>query len=318
MGTFLIRRLVQIVPLLFGITILVFLLVNAVPGSPVSDLQFNPDVTPEDIAQAKHALGLDQPLYTRYFVWLGNVAHGDLGQNLITHRPVSRDIAEKLPNTLKLTVAAFLLAIGLAIPLGVYSALRRNTWFDNVATFAATAGVAIPRFWFGLILILVFAVNRRWFPTGGTVTLGAAGGGLGDQLRHLVLPAITLAIAELSGWTRYIRGQMLEVIRQDYIRTAHAKGLHERTIIFRHALRNAFLPLVTLLGLALPEFFGGALIVETIFSWPGIGRLTYDAAVQRNYTVIMGTVLLSSVLVILGNLFADIGYGLLDPRIKQR
>jgi len=315
MGRYLIRRLIQVIPLLFGITLLVFLLVNAVPGNPVSDLAFQPGIRPEDIEAIKRSLGLDQPLYKRYFTWLGNVAQGDFGNNMVTHRPVIRDIRERLPNTLKLTVASFILALLFAIPVGVYAAVRRNTWFDNIATFGAVAGVAIPRFWFALMMILIFAVTLRWLPSGGTQSYG--GGSLGDQLRHLIMPAITLAIAEMAGWTRYIRGQMLEVIRQDYIRTATAKGLRERVVIFRHALRNALLPLVTLMGLSIPEFFSGALIIETIFSWPGIGRLTYDAAVARNYTVIMATVLMSAALTILGNLLADIGYSLLDPRVKQ-
>lgn len=315
MGRYLIRRVLQIIPLLFGITILVFLLVNAVPGSPVSDIAFNPRVRPEDIAAIKHSLGLDQPLYKRYFIWFTNVLRGDFGLDMVTYRPVLDEVLERLPNTLKLTVAAFLLAILFSIPVGVYSAVRRNSIFDNLATVGAVAGVAVPRFWFALLLILYFAVDRGWFPSGGTQSYG--GGSAGDQLKHLVLPAVTLAIAEMAGWTRYIRGQMLEVIRQDYVRTAQAKGLRDRVIIFRHALRNALLPLVTLMGLAIPDFFSGALIIETIFSWPGIGRLTYDAAVARNYTVIMGTVLISASLTILGNLLADVGYGLLDPRIKQ-
>lgn len=315
MGRYLIRRLIQVIPLLFGITLLVFLLVNAVPGNPVSDLAFQPGVRPEDVEAIKRSLGLDQPLYKRYFTWVGNVVQGDFGNNMVTHRPVIRDIRERLPNTLKLTVAAFILAILFAVPVGVYAAVRRNTWFDNLATFGAVAGVAIPRFWFALMMILIFAVTLRWLPSGGTQSYG--GGGAGDQLRHLIMPAVTLAIAEMAGWTRYIRGQMLEVIRQDYIRTATAKGLRERVVIFRHALRNALLPLVTLMGLSIPEFFSGALIIETIFSWPGIGRLTYDAAVARNYTVIMATVLMSAALTILGNLLADIGYSLLDPRVKQ-
>jgi peptide/nickel transport system permease protein len=314
MGRYFIRRVIQIIPLLFGITILVFLLVNAVPGNPVADLAFNPNVRPEDVAAIKHALGLDQPLYKRYFTWVGNVVQGNLGLDMITYRPVGQEVLERLPNTLKLTVAAFLLALCFSIPVGVYSAVKRNSIFDNVATVLAVAGVAIPLFWFGLLMILFFSVNLRWFPSGGTATIG--GGGLLDQLHHLVLPAVTLAIVELAGWTRYIRGQMLEVIRQDYIRTAQAKGLRERAVIFRHALRNALLPLVTLMGLAIPNFFSGALITETIFSWPGIGRLTYDAAVARNYTVIMGAVLISAFLVIVCNLLADMAYAWLDPRIK--
>ncbi|HEU5328268.1 MAG: ABC transporter permease [Thermomicrobiales bacterium] len=315
MGSYIVRRVLQIIPLLIGISILVFILVNAVPGSPVSDMAFNPSVRPEDIARIKHALGLDQPLYKRYFVWISHVARGDLGLNMVTYQPVSKDIAARLPNTLKLTIAAFFIALVFSIPVGVYSAVRRNSWFDNIGTVLSVAGVSIPNFWFGLLLILFFSVRLGWFPSGGTASFG--NGSVLDQLHHLILPAFSLAIVELAGWTRYIRGQMLEVIRQDYIRTAHAKGLRERTVIFRHAFRNAFLPLVTLFGLSIPSFFSGALIVETIFSWPGIGRLAYDATVARNYTVIMGTVMMSSALVVVGNLLADIGYSLLDPRIKQ-
>jgi peptide/nickel transport system permease protein len=315
MGQYLIKRLLQMIPLLLGITIVVFLLVNAVPGNPVAELSLNPGVRAEDIARIKHSLGLDQPLYKRYFVWLGNLVHGDLGTSMVSYRPVSKEIMSRLPNTLKLTVAAFLLALCFSLPVGIYSAIKRNTPFDHIATILSVAGVSIPNFWFGLLLILLFAVKLRWLPSGGTASIG--NGSLLDQLRHLILPAFSLAIVELASWTRYMRGQMLEVIRQDYIRTATAKGLQERVVIFRHALRNALLPLITLFGLSIPNFFSGALIVETIFSWPGIGRLTYDSAVGRDYTMIMGTVLLSAVLVILGNLFADVGYSLLDPRIKQ-
>lgn len=316
MGRYIIGRLLQIIPLLLGISILVFILVNAIPGSPIADLALNPTTRPEDIAAIRHALGLDQPLYKRYFTWIGNVVRGDLGLNMVTFRPVTQDIAERLPNTLKLTFAAFALSLIFAIPVGVYSAVKRNSVFDYIATVVSVAGVSVPSFWFGLILILVFAVNLGWFPTGGVKPIRGDAGFL-IQVKHLILPALALAITELASWTRYIRGQMLEVIRQDYIRTARAKGLKERSIIFRHALRNALLPLITLMGLAIPSFFSGALIIETIFSWPGIGRLTFDAAQARNYTVIMGTVMFSSLLVIIGNLLADIGYSLLDPRIKQ-
>ncbi len=315
MGRYLLRRLIQVIPLLFGISVVVFMLVNAVPGSPVDRIAFDPNARPQDVENLKRALGLDRPVHERYFVWLGNVVRGDFGKSLVSYRSVTDEILDRLPNTLKLTVAAFALALLFAIPVGVYSAVKRNTIFDHIATVASVAGVAIPRFWFGLMLILIFAVGLGWFPSGGVASPDR--GGLLDQLHHLALPAITLAIAELAGWTRYIRGQMLEVIRQDYIRTATAKGLRERVVIFRHALRNALLPLVTLFGLAIPDFFSGALIVETIFSWPGIGRLTYEAAVGRDYTMIMGTVMFSAFLTIMGNLLADVGYGLLDPRIKQ-
>ena len=313
---YVIGRVLGAIPLLFGISILVFLLVNAVPGNPVGELVLNPGTRPQDVQALKEAYGLDKPVAVRYFVWLGKVVRGDFGLNLVTHTPVSKDITSRLPNTMKLTLAAFGLALLFSIPVGVYSAVRRNSVFDYVATVASVAGVSLPSFWFGLILILVFAVQLGWLPTGGAMpTRGDAG--VVVQLKHLILPAFALAITEIAGWTRYIRGQMLEVIRQDYIRTAQAKGLRERTVIFRHALRNAFLPLITLFGLTIPTFFSGALIIETIFSYPGIGRLTFDAAVARNYPVIMGTVMFSAVMVIIGNLLADIGYSLLDPRIKQ-
>jgi peptide/nickel transport system permease protein len=314
MGQYLVRRLLGIIPLLVLITMMVFLLVNAVPGSPVDRIAFDPNSRPSDIENLRRSLGLDRPIHERYFVWLGNLVRGDLGNSMISYRPVRSEILSRLPNTLRLTVAAFALALLFAIPVGVYSAVRRNSWFDHIATVLSVAGISIPRFWFGLMLILIFAVQLGWLPSGGVYS--SDNRSLGDQLRHLIMPAFTLAIVEIAGWTAYIRGQMLEVIRQDYIRTATAKGLRERVVIFRHALRNALLPLVTLFGLAIPEFFSGALIIETIFSWPGIGRLTFDAAVARDYTMIMGTVLFSSVLVILGNLLADVSYGLLDPRVK--
>ncbi len=314
MGRYLIRRLIQVIPLLFGITLLVFLLVNAVPGNPVSDLAFQPGVRPEDIEAIKRSLGLDQPLYKRYFTWLGNVAQGDFGNNMVTHRPVIRDIRERLPNTLKLTVASFILALLFAIPVGVYAAVRRNTWFDNLATFGAVAGVAIPRFWFALMMILIFAVTLRWLPSGGTQAYG--GGGLGDQLKHLIMPAITLAIAEMAGWTRYIRGQMLEVIRQDYIRTATAKGLRERVVIFRHALRNAAIPVLTIVGLQFGGLLAGAVIIEQVFAWPGVGRIAVNAISSRDYPIVQASVLVISTAFVLMNLVVDVMYAWLDPRIR--
>ena len=315
MGTFLIRRILQCFPLLIGITLFVFLLINAVPGNPVGDLALNPGTRPEDVARIKAQLGLDQPLYKRYFIWVGNVLQGDLGKSMVSFRDVRTEIANRLPNTIRLTVAAFVLSLLFSIPIGIYSAIKRNSLFDHVSTVTSVAGVSIPNFWLALMLILFFAVRLRWLPSGGTQDIG--GGGPLDQIKHIIMPAFALAFVQLAGWTRYIRGQMLEVIRQDYIRTARAKGLREGVVIFRHAFRNALLPLVTLFGLSIPQFFSGALIIETIFSWPGIGRLTFDAAVSRDYTMIMGTVLLSSTMVVLGNLLADVAYGLLDPRIKQ-
>ena len=320
MTTFILRRLVQTIPLILGITMVTFVLVNAVPGSPVAELALNPGTRPEDVERIRRQLGLDQPFYIRYFTWLGNVLRGDFGVSLVDYRPVLPTILERLPNTLVLTVSAFCLALLVAVPVGVYSAVRRNSWFDNAGTLLTTAGVAVPTFWFGIIMILIFSVKfKDWglpnLPATGAYTI-PTGGDLLDRLSHLVMPALVLGFVQMASWTRYVRSQMLEVISQDFIRTARAKGLREQAVIFGHALRNAVLPLVTLFGLAIPNLFSGALIIETIFAYPGIGLLTFDAATQRNYTVIMGTVLFSSTLVILGNLLADVAYGVLDPRIK--
>ncbi|HET9016970.1 MAG TPA: ABC transporter permease [Thermomicrobiaceae bacterium] len=319
MGRYVLRRLIQVIPLIIGITIITFALANIVPGSPIANLQFNPDITPADIARIKASLGLDQPLYIRYFQWLSHVVRGDLGLSLVTYTPVMQSILQKLPNTLELTGAALLFAIVVSIPVGIYSAVRRNSWFDQFATVGAVAGFAVPTFWLGLMAILLFSVKfSEWglpsLPAGGSYTLG--NGGFLDRLQHLIMPAVVLGFVYMASWTRYIRSQMIEVLRQDYMRTAEAKGLIRRAVIFRHGLRNAVLPLVTLLALDLPGLFGGSVIIEQIFSWNGLGRFILDGVQSRDYTVVMGTTLFISILVVFANLLADIAYGLLDPRIQ--
>ncbi len=318
MGKYLIRRLIQSIPTFLGVTFIVFALINLVPGGPGSDLLLaDPNIKPEDMERIRHSLGLDKPWYERYALYMGDLAHGDLGTSLIQRGvKVSEMITERLPKTLLLTGSALLLALLIAVPLGVMSAVKQYSIFDNLATMFSTAGVAIPSFWLSIMMILFFSVSLRWFPSGGVQTLGKDFD-VGDVIWHLAMPAVALAFISIASWNRYIRASMLEVIRQDFIRTARAKGLRERFVIFKHALRNALIPFATLLGLSLPGLIGGALIIERIFSWPGIGRLAFDAAQQRDYPVIMGVVMMSSMLVILGNLAADIAYGFLDPRIKQ-
>ncbi|MCW5853586.1 MAG: ABC transporter permease [Anaerolineae bacterium] len=322
MQRYILRRVLQSIPLLIGITIVVFLLVHAAPGNPLGEFEFNPNIKPEDIARIRSNLGLDKPLYEQYFLWVSGMLRGDFGVSLITGRPVLEQIGERLPKTLLLSLTALVLAIGLSIPIGVYAAVKRGSWFDQVATVTSTMGQAIPSFWFGLIMILVFSVRFKelgWpsFPSGGVTTPGQPFS-LADLLHHLAMPAFVLAFINIAGWTRYVRSSLLETINQDFVRTAHAKGLHDRTVIFRHALRNSLIPVVTLMGLALPGLVSGALVIEVIFSWPGIGRLAFDAARSRDYTTIMGLVTITSSLVVLGNLLADITYGLLDPRIKYQ
>jgi len=315
MGKIIIRRLLQSIPVFIGITIISFALIHAVPGGPTARLELDADIRPEDIARIRANMGLDKPVWQQYLIWVGNLLRGDLGISYIDQRPVAKQIWERLPKTMLLTGTALLLSIGLALPIGVIAAVKQYSWLDNIITVFSTAGISLPSFWLGLMCILIFAVRLKWLPSGGVVTIGQPFS-MPDLLKHLVMPAFVLATISVAGWSRYIRGSMLEVIRQDYVRTARAKGLRERLVIVRHALRNALIPVATLMGLSIPNLVGGALITETIFSWPGIGRLAWHATTKRDYPIIMGVVVMATVVVILGNLAADIAYGLLDPRIQ--
>jgi peptide/nickel transport system permease protein len=238
----------------------------------------------------------------------------------LTGQPVITEILERLPATLILMVSSFMVTLLITIPLGVISAVKKGTWFDNLVTVFSFAGMATPSFWLGLMLMLLFAVKLDWLPAVGMADPLLRGQGIGDRaidlIRHMILPLTTMTIISLAGLSRYQRAAMLEVLNQDYVRTARAKGLSERIVIFKHALRNALIPIITILGLSLPDLFGGAFIIETIFAWPGMGRLGVLAVFQRNYPLIMGIVVLSAVLIMLGNLLADIGYALVDPRIR--
>ena len=320
MGRFIVRRLLQMIPLLLGITFITFALVNLVPGSPIDKYAMNPRGKPADLERIRENLGLDRPWPERYVNWLGDVLRGDLGISLINFTPVSDRILAVLPNTLLLTGSALALALLVSVPLGVTAAVRRNSTFDHIVNVSTTVLFAVPTFWLGLLLILLFAVKfSEWglpaLPVGGTQDLRGDGGAL-DRVRHLILPTIALAAVQLAGWTRYVRSSMLEVVRLDFVRTAESKGLRERSVIYGHALRNALLPLVTLVGMSLPELVSGAYLIETIFAWNGVGRLSFDALVSNDYTLVMGTVLMLSVLTLLGNLIADVTYALVDPRIR--
>ncbi len=325
MGKFLFRRILQAVPVFIGVTILSFVLIHSVPGGPLARLELDKDIKPEDIARIRSNMGLDQPVWKQYFIWAGllpnsrggyaGLLQGDLGISYIDQTPVSQNIIERLPNTLLLSVTSFILSLAMALPVGVWSAIRQYSWFDNVATVLSTAGVSIPAFWFGLIAILIFAVRLRCLPSGGMYTLGKEKT-LFDLLTHLIMPAAILSILNVAGWNRFIRASVLEVMNQDYVRTARAKGLREQLVIGRHILRNALIPVATLVGLAIPGLVSGALITETIFGWPGMGRLAFTAATKRDYPMIMGTLVIGTVMVIFGNLVADVAYTFLDPRIK--
>lgn len=299
MRKYILRRILQFIPLLIGISLVSFFVMHLAPGDPTS-LFIDPNVRPEELARVRANWGLDKPIYVQYLLWLKNALLLDFGRSYTTGQPVISEIAERLPMTLLLMIPSFILTLLITIPVGVISAVRKNSWFDSIFTILSFAGMAIPTFWLGLMLMLFFSVKLRWFPPVG----------------NIILPLITMTIGSLAGLTRYQRAAMLEVLNQEFIRVARAKGLPERMVIFKHALRNALIPSITIFGLSLPDLFGGAFIIETIFAWPGMGRLGVQSVFQRNYPVIMGIVMFSALLIVLGNLLADIGYALADPRIR--
>jgi peptide/nickel transport system permease protein len=308
------------IPLLLGISFLVFALLNLVPGSPTDQFEFNPNIKPSDLERIRQNLGLDAPWYQRYFIWLGDALRGDLGISFRNYVPVTTTLKSVLPNTLVLSVSALLISISFAIPVGVLAAVKRNSIFDRVTNIFATAFYSMPSIWLGMLMIILFAVKfQQWglpsMPVSGVMDL-RGGGDLWDRFVHLIMPAMTLALVSLAGWTRYIRSQMLEVIRQDYMRTADAKGLTKSVALYRHAFKNAVLPLVTLVGLDIPSLFGGALIVENVFGYRGVGQVLIESLRSNDYSVAMACVMMLAFLTVLGNLIADILYGVLDPRVR--
>jgi peptide/nickel transport system permease protein len=313
--TFIIRRLLLAIPTLIGVTILTFCLIHIAPGGPALALA-GEKATPAQIARLTHELGLDRPLWEQYAVWVGALLHGDLGFSYIKQTPVLQLIGQRLPQTMLLMGFALLVSVVFAVPLGVYQAYRRNSTFDRVASVGVFVAWSMPTFWFGTILIAIFAVTLRWMPVGGLQTIDTTAFDWPSRIAHLVLPAATLAIVSMAGWSRYIRGSMVDQLREDYTRTAIAKGLHTRTVLFRHTLRNALIPFITLLGGTVPALFGGAVITEQIFAYPGMGQLFWQSAVDRDYATLLGMTVITAILVILGNLLSDVLYGIVDPRVR--
>lgn len=314
MTKYILRRLLISIPVLFGVTVIAYFIMTLAPGDAV-DMLVDPGLSPEDIALKKQALGLDQPVFVQYVRWLEQLAQGNLGYSFNNRRPVTERIGERLGSTLTLAFSALFFSYLLAIPIGVLAAVRQYSIWDYVATVFSFLGVSVPSFFFGLLLIYFFALKLDWFPTGGTHTIGAPFS-LADRFAHLILPMTVLSLQNIGAVMRYTRSSMLDVIHQDYIRAARAKGLQERVVLFRHALRNALIPIITLAGLQFPFLLGGAIITEQIFNWPGMGRLAVEAITQRDYPTIMGINLLAAVMVIIGNLLADVMYGVVDPRIR--
>jgi peptide/nickel transport system permease protein len=316
MIAYILRKLLLSIPVLAGVTVIVFMIASAMPGDAVLAMITAESPSSEElIAMRRGQLGLDRPLYAQYLSWIGQVLQGNLGRSFITGRPVSDMILERIPYTLELMGAALLVSFVLGATLGVISALNQYRATDYALTVAGFAGVAIPDFFLGMLLVYVFSLELRWLPSGGVGTAGDAFA-LADNLRHLILPAAALALFRTAIFMRYARAGMLEVLSQDYMRTARAKGLTPRLIVMRHGVRNALIPLVTVLGLTLPTLFGGSVVIETIFQWPGIGLLFINAVTDRDSPVIMGYVLITACVVMLANLAADVLYGVLDPRVS--
>ncbi len=317
MAQYVLRRLGQAIPMLIGISFAAFALLRLAPGGPMAVYAQNPNMSEADMRRIERILGLDQPIHVQYLKWAAGMATGNLGYSYRTGRPVGQVIVERVPATLQLMGCAYLIAIVLGLTTGIVSAVKRHSIFDYIATSGAMVGLSVPTFWFGLLVIIVFAAMLRWIPSGGMATLGAPFT-LWDRFLHLVGPASVLGLWLTATWSRYTRSSVLEVIGQDYIRTAKAKGLRKATILLRHTLRNALIPLITLAGLEFRNLFGGALVTETVFSWPGVGRLYLDSLNYQDYSVILGLLLITSVMVLAGSLLADILYGIVDPRIRLR
>jgi len=311
---YLIRRILIALPVILGVTIITYTIISLAPGDIV-DLQVDPNMSAADRAQMRRDLGLDKPIYVRYAVWLKETATGNLGYSYLNRQPVSQRIGERIGPTLLLSLAALVLAYLVAIPVGVISATRQYSWLDYGSSIFALIFVSIPGFFFGIGLIFFFSLRLDWLPVSGMRSLGIEPS-MADLTLHLILPAIVLSAATMGAVTRYTRSSMLDVVRQDYIRTARAKGVAERLVVYKHALRNALIPVITLLGLQVPGLLGGAIITEQVFSWPGMGRLALEAIQQRDYPVLMGLNLLTAILVVAGGLVADMLYSVADPRIR--
>ncbi|MBV9590295.1 MAG: ABC transporter permease [Hyphomicrobiales bacterium] len=315
MGVYIMRRLLLMVPVLFGVTVIVFLVISLIPGDPAKAI-LGTFATPENIARVNHDLGLDRALPIQYFIWLGNLLHGDFGRSYILHRPVLDEVLDRLFPTLLLAGAALVLSSAVGLSLGIIAAIRQNGWQDKLITVAVLVGISTPSFWLGILLIFWFGVRLSILPVGGMEEMFGGGGAL-DIARHLVLPAVALAAVAGAVLVRLTRGSMLEVMRQDYIRTARAKGLSESSVIFKHAFRNALVNVIPIIGLEAGFVLGGAVYIETVFQWPGIGRMLVNAISTRDILLVQGGVLIVAGAYVVINLLTDIAQSVLDPRISR-
>lgn len=312
---YIVKRLLQAAPLLIGVSIIGFAMMHLAPGGPLAIYTLNPTITAQDIERIKHVFGLDQPLYIQYLKWAAGMFTGNWGNTFFGGRPVLDVIMERVPATLLLMGSSMSLAMIIGMLIGILGAVKRYSVFDYLATTGAMVTLSFPTFWFGLMMIFVFALQLGWLPSGGMFTLGEDEDLL-DLLQHLILPTVVLALVLVAQWSRYTRSSFLEVIHQDYIRTARSKGISGSRILFRHAFPNAVAPLIALAGIQLPWLFSGALVTETIFGWPGMGRLFVDSLTMKEYPVLMGMIMFTAMAVIIGNLLADVLNAIIDPRIR--
>lgn len=314
MRKYIIKRVLHAIPILIFISIVSFLLIKLAPGDPIRTF-INPKMKASDIARIRHNLGLDRSIHIQYILWLKNVLKGDLGYSLINSRPIATQIIERLPATLLLMGSSLLISLVLGIIFGVISAVNKNNFIDNLISVISYIGISIPSFWFAMILIYIFSVNLNLLPSVGMHTIGVDS--KLDVLKHLILPCTVLSFSSISVISRYIRSNTISELSEDYVMIAYAKGLSKKKILYKHVLKNALLPIITILGMSLPDIFAGAFITETIFGWPGMGRLGMKAILGFDYPLIMSITMLSSILLIIGNLIADVCYTLADPRIKN-
>ncbi len=309
------QRLIQLIPVLFGVSLVTFGIIHLSPGDPVL-LLVPSGATMEEIQEVRHGLGLDRPLPIQYLSWLGKVLTGDLGMSIFASQPVIDLVLERFPATLLLTAAAMGFAITVGVPLGLVAALRRDTPLDRLTMVGSVMGWSMPSFWLGLVLIILFAVKLHWLPTGGMYSISALKPTVPDVAVHLILPALTLGLRHMSYVARLTRSSMLEVLGEDYIRTARAKGLRERAVTMGHALRNTLIPIITVAGVSVGRLLGGAVVVETVFGWPGLGTLTVTGILQRDFPLVQGSVLFIATAFILVNFLVDMIYAWIDPRIR--
>ncbi|HCO69193.1 ABC transporter permease [Mesotoga sp.] len=323
MKVYFLKRFLELIPIFFAISIIIFVIMNSMPGDPLLQMRMqNPRVMtndPERMRELREYYHLDDPLPVKYFTWLKSVMTGDLGYSSMYKTPVIDLITSRLPNTLILTITAWLIGLVVALPIGILSAVKKYSAFDYTTTVFAFIGISLPGFWFALIAIIIFSVGLGWLPVSGMSTYGVTGTWniFVDRLRHLVLPAFVLGLVQVASWVRYIRTSLLEVLDQDYVRTAYAKGVPDRKVIIKHALKNAMIPIITIIALDIPYFFGGALIIETVFSWPGMGRLMYNAVISSDYNLAISCLMFLAIITLISNLVADFLYVMVDPRIRM-